>query len=133
MLSKLFEKSFFRFMLVGFIGELIYLFLFFILSSLNYTNSTSVVISGIICIIINIILHARISFKVRFNISFSIKYILIQAFCLLVCKIVSEYLTNQGYTSYFIGIATLIFWSLTSYFLCRLMLGFKLIGNFKRY
>jgi len=122
MKTSFLNKSYFRFLFVGAFGEIIYLILFYLLSSVINSNSYSVLIAGGFCIGLNILMHSRITFRVKLNLLFAMKYILIQSFCLIICSVLSIVFTKNNFSNFLIGILTLLIWTIMSYTLCRVLL-----------
>ena len=122
MINSFLNKSYFRFLIVGAFGEIIYLILFYLLSWVINSNSYSVLISGGFCIGLNILMHSRITFRVKLSLLFAMKYILIQSFCLIICSMLSIVFTKNNINNFSIGILTLLMWTIMSYTLCRVLL-----------
>ena len=122
MINSFLNKSYFRFLIVGAFGEIIYLILFYLLSWVINSNSYSVLISGGFCIGLNILMHSRITFRVNLSLLFAMKYILIQSFCLIICSALSIVFTKNNINHFLIGILTLLIWTIMSYILCRVLL-----------
>ena len=122
MKTSFLNKSYFRFLIVGAFGEIIYLILFYVLSLVINSNSYSVLISGGFCVALNILMHSRITFRVKLSLLFAMKYILIQSFCLIICSLLSIVFTKNNINHFLIGILTLLIWTIMSYILCRVLL-----------
>ena len=122
MKTSFLNKSYFRFLFVGAFGEIIYLILFYLLSSVINSNSYSVLIAGGFCISLNILMHSRITFRVKLSLLFAMKYILIQSFCLIISSLLSTVFNKNNISNFHIGILTLLIWTIMSYALCRVLL-----------
>ena len=108
-------KSLFRFLGVGIFGEIFYLLLFSLFTSLNFKSTFSVLLSGIICVLLNSYMHAKFSFKIDFNLKFFVQYVFIQLICIFSTYIFSFLFVWIGMNNLFIAFATLIIWGTLSF------------------
>ena len=122
---KVFKRSLVRFVGVGIIGEILYLLLFAIFTSLGYRSTFSVLPSGLICILFNSYMHARFSFKINYNLKFLIQYIIIQIICMLSTYLFSFLFVRIGMNSISIGLATLIIWGTFSFLIMSTLVNFQ--------
>ncbi len=116
------NNSFFRFIGVGVVSELLYLVLFSIGLRIGLNSNSSVLLAGISCIVSNSYLHARISFKTKYHIVFLLCYLFIQIVCMASAYFTSLFLISFAIDPYQIGIITMILWAFTSYILCLIFL-----------
>ncbi len=119
------NKSLFRFLGVGIFGEIFYLLLFSLFTSLNFKSTFSVLLSGIICIVLNSYMHAKFSFRVDFNLKFFVQYIFIQLICILITYIFSFLFVWIGMNNLFIAFATLIIWGTLSFGIMTYLVNFE--------
>ena len=110
--------SLFRFLSVGLVSELLYLFLYFILIRIQFSPNYSVLFSGLVCTLINSYLHSRFSFRKKFRVYFLFNYVFIQLICLSICYGLSKLLLRFHFTYQYIGFITMVAWALCSYLLC---------------
>ena len=122
---RYFNKSLFRFLGVGIFGEIFYLLLFSLFTSLNFKSTFSVLLSGIICIVLNSYMHAKFSFKVDFNLKFFFQYIFIQLICIFSTYILSFLFVWIGMNNLFIAFATLIIWGTLSFGIMTYLVNFE--------
>ena len=130
---KFFNKSIFRFLGVGIIGEIFYLLLFALFVSLNFKSTFSVLISGIICIVLNSYMHAKISFKVDFNLKFFFQYIFIQLICIFSTYILSFLFVWIGMNNLSIAFVTMIIWGTLSFGIMTYLVKFEKISRYRNY
>ena len=121
---KVFNKSLFRFVGVGIIGEILYLLLFAIFTSAGFKSTFSVLPSGLICIFFNSYMHAKFSFKINYDLKFLFQYILIQIICILSTYIFSFLFVWLGMNTLSIGLATLIIWGTFSFLIMSTLVSF---------
>ena len=119
------NKSLFRFLGVGIFGEIFYLLLFSLFTSLNFKSTFSVLLSGIICIVLNSYMHAKFSFRVDFNLKFFVQYIFIQLICIFSTYIFSFLFVWIGMNNLFIAFATLIIWGTLSFGIMTYLVNFE--------
>ena len=122
---KFFNKSLMRFVSVGIIGELLYLFLFATFSYLAFKSTFSVLASGLICILFNSYMHAKFSFKINYNFKFLIQYIFIQLICLLSTYILSFLFVWLGMSKLALALSTLIIWGTFSFLIMSNIASFE--------
>ena len=120
MINRFLNKSIFRFFSVGIISEILYLSLFFLLTSINVKSHLSVLISGSFCIISTSFLHAKVTFRTKYNLKFLTKYSIIQLICMIISYLLSLQLIRFNISDAYIGFITMASWALVSYSLCRL-------------
>ena len=108
-----------RFLLVGALGELIYLALFAIASRAGLTTLVAITLAGGICTVLNGFLHARISFRVRFHWSLLRDYLAVQLLCLAMALGAGALLERVGREPAVIAVATLVLWAGASFLLTR--------------
>ena len=124
-LLKVFKRRLVRFVGVGIIGEILYILLFAIFTSLGYRTTFSVLPSGLICILFNSYMHARFSFKINYGLKFLIQYIIIQIICMISTYIFSFLFVWIGMNSISIGFATLIIWGTFSFLIMSKLVNFQ--------
>ena len=124
-LIRLINKRIFRFAGVAMVGEILYLILFVFFNWLGISKTSSIIPSGIISILFNSYAHARFSFKTSFNLGFFSLYLTIQICCVLITYLISFFLVSIGMTTFSIGLATLIIWSILSFSLMNLFLDLR--------
>lgn len=122
---KVFNLSIFRFSGVVIIGEIFYLLLFLLFTSLDLKSTFSVLLSGIICILFNSFMHAKFSFRIDFNLKFLFQYISIQLFCIFSTYILSFLFVWIGMNNLSIAFATLIIWGTFSFGIMYYLAKFK--------
>jgi putative flippase GtrA len=108
-----------RFLLVGVLGELIYLALFAIASRAGLGSLTAITLAGAICTVLNGFLHARISFRVRFHWTLLRDYLAVQLLCLGVALGAGALMDRVGAEPSVIAVATMVLWSGASFLLTR--------------
>lgn len=113
------DPSLARFVLVGALGEGLYLLLFALASRAGLGSLQAITIAGGICLVLNAVLHARISFRVRFRWPLLLEYLLIQLLCLLLALGLGWVLERLRWPTLGVGLATLLLWSGTSFLLTR--------------
>ena len=120
MLSRLLQSSLLRFLLVGGLGELLYLGLYFLIWQLSAGQAPLAIgLAGGICIVVNALLHARVSFRVSFSRRLLLIYAAIQLLCLGISALVGWLLQRLGLSGPLIGVASTLLWSSTSFLLTR--------------
>lgn len=108
-----------RFLLVGALGELIYLALFAMASRAGLDSLVAITLAGVICTVLNGFLHARISFRVRFHWSLLRDYLAVQLLCLALALGAGALMEKVGAKPAVIAVATMVLWSGTSFLLTR--------------
>jgi len=108
-----------RFLLVGVLGELIYLALFAIASRAGLGSLAAITLAGAICTVLNGFLHARISFRVRFHWTLLRDYLAVQLLCLGVALGAGALMDRVGAEPSVIAVATMVLWSGASFLLTR--------------
>ena len=124
-LLKVYKKSLVRFVGVGIIGEILYLILFGIFTSLDFKSTISVLLSGFICIVFNSYLHAKFSFKIAYDFRFLIQYIFIQLICLVTTYMFSFLFVLLRMDNLAIAFSTLVLWGILSFSLINLLINFQ--------
>ncbi len=112
------NNSLFRFFSVGVVGEVLYLFLYFIFIRIKFPPNYSVLLSGLACTLINSYLHSKFSFRKKFRVNFLLAYVVIQLICLSISYGVSKLLLHFQFSYEYIGVITMVVWALCSYILC---------------
>lgn len=113
------NHSLVRFVLVGGVGELLYLGLFALAVRTGAAPLLAILIAGGICLLLNAVLHARISFRVAFRWRLLLDYLLIQALCLLLTLGLGWLLERRATPAMGVAIASLLLWSGLSFGLTR--------------
>ncbi|MFM7269862.1 MAG: GtrA family protein [Cyanobium sp.] len=118
--ARLRRSSLVRFVLVGGIGELLYLGLYALALQLTGQRAApAIAIAGTLSLLVNAVLHARLSFQVAFRLSLLLRYALIQLFCLGLSVALGALLQRLGIPALAVGILSGAAWSLTSFVLTR--------------
>lgn len=119
-LARLRHSSLLRFLLVGGIGELLYLGLYALIWRWSGERAVlAIAIAGGLCLLINAVLHARVSFRVAFRGALLLRYLLIQAICLGLSLALGALLQRLALNGLLIGVCSGLVWTLTSFLLTR--------------
>jgi putative flippase GtrA len=116
---RLFQYSLLRFILVGGLGEGLYLLLYSLAVRAGSSSLIAISVAGSTCLVVNAFLHARISFRLDFRWRMLAGYALIQGFCLILTLTLGWILDNRGASTAGVGLASLLFWSCLSFLLTR--------------
>jgi len=118
-LRRIADSSLPRFLVVGALGELLYLGLYALGWRLTGQVTTAILLAGGLCLLVNAILHCRVSFRVPFRSGLLLRYGMIQAFCLAVTVLMSQGLQRLGMGATGVGLSSLVIWSGCSFLLTR--------------
>lgn len=118
-LRRLAAGSLPRFLLVGALGELLYLALYALGWQLTGQATLAIALAGGLCLLVNAVLHARISFRVRFRRALLARYVAVQGFCLVLSLGLGGLLQAVGVGAAAVGLISLVAWSGCSFLLTR--------------
>ena len=116
---RLTGSSLFRFVLVGGLGEGLYLLLYALAIRAGSSSLLAISLAGATCLLMNAFLHARISFRLQFRWRMLGEYALIQAFCLMLALLLGWLLEMQSVSATGVGLVSLLLWSSLSFVLTR--------------
>jgi len=116
---RLLRHSLLRFILVGGLGEGLYLLLYSLAVRAGSSSLIAISLAGSTCLVLNAFLHARISFRLDFRWRMLGEYASIQTFCLILVLILGWLLDNRGVSTAAVGLASLLVWSSLSFLLTR--------------
>lgn len=108
-----------RFLLVGALGELLYLGLYALGWQLTGQVTLAIALAGGLCLLVNAVLHARISFRVRFRRTLFARYVAVQGVCLGLSLGLGGLLQAMGVGAAVVGLISLVAWSGCSFLLTR--------------
>ena len=108
-----------RYLLVGALGEVIYLALYAIATQGGLSTLAAITLAGGVCLVLNAYLHARISFRVRYHWSLLRDYLAVQLLCLALALGAGALLERLGTSQSLIALVTLVLWGGTSFLLTR--------------
>jgi len=108
-----------RFVVIGGLGELLYLGLFSFMLHWGLVPSLAVAAAGSICLAMNAYLHTRVSFRVPFRRSLLASYAAVQAACLAIAVTTSQLLGMLKVNGMAIGVISTLAWMLSSFILTR--------------
>ncbi|WP_411871676.1 GtrA family protein [Vulcanococcus limneticus] len=108
-----------RFLLVGALGELLYLALYALGWRLTGQATLAIALAGGVCLLVNAVLHARVSFRVPFRRGLMVRYAAIQGFCLALSLGLGALLQAGGAGPVAVGLISLVVWSGCSFLLTR--------------
>jgi putative flippase GtrA len=118
-LRRLASGSLPRFLLVGALGELLYLALYALGWQLTGQATLAIALAGGLCLLINAVLHARVSFRVRFRRGLLVRYAAVQGVCLALSLVLGGVLQAVGVGAAAVGLISLVVWSGCSFLLTR--------------
>ncbi len=118
-LQRPLDLSAVRYLLVGGIGELAYLILFWLVTRAGGSAVQAIAVAGAICLVMNAVLHARISFRVRFRLPLLISYVAVQLLCLPLSLLAGWGLERLAVPALWIALVSMALWSATSFLLTR--------------
>lgn len=108
-----------RFLLVGAVGELIYLALYALASQAGLGTMAAITLAGGVCLGLNAFLHARISFRVTYRWSLLRDYLAVQLLCLALALGAGALLERLGVSRPVIAVTTMVLWGGISFLLTR--------------
>ncbi|WP_414153588.1 GtrA family protein [Prochlorococcus sp. MIT 1341] len=114
--------SFFRFILVGLGGEVVYLFLYTLILLQGQPAKNAVFLAGLLGVLLNSFTHSKITFKVKYSRKIIVLYSLVQIICLISVTLLASILQYLAFHPFIIGIITMILWAVLSFFLIRNLL-----------
>lgn len=117
--NRLLRHSLLRFILVGGLGEGLYLLLYSLAVGVAGSSLIAISVAGTTCLVVNAFLHARISFRLDFRWRMLFSYTLIQGFCLFLTLTLGWILDHHRVSATGVGWASLLFWSSLSFLLTR--------------
>jgi putative flippase GtrA len=108
-----------RFLLVGALGELLYLALYALGWHLTRQATLAIALAGGVCLLVNAVLHARVSFRVPFRRGLLARYAAVQGVCLALSLLLGALLQAGGLGAAAVGLVSLVVWSGCSFLLTR--------------
>lgn len=108
-----------RFLVVGALGEGLYLGLYALGWQLTGQATLAIALAGGVCLLVNALLHARISFRVRFRRGLLVRYAAVQGVGLGLSLVLGALLQRGGVGPTAVGLITLVAWSGCSFLLTR--------------